>query len=228
MRTPTPRLRLGDAASLPEARESTAPPPSQSDEALEQANGALIALIQQDPDRGAAALFREFSGVVNQLVLHIAGGEADHDDIVQTTFCTLIETIHQVRELKKLEAWVRAVAVNAALQELRRRRFRRVFFSRLPEQSSTRSLVQDVEARDLLRRARRLLDLMPTRERVVFVLHHVEAQSLATIAETCRYSVATAKRRLARANRRFQQLIEADPELGQLGNRRRTKPPKSK
>ena len=90
----------------------------------------------------------------------------------------------------------------------------------MPEPAASRSLVQDVEARDLLRRARKLLDLMPPKERIVFILHHVDAQSLPTIAETCKYSVATAKRRLAKANRRFQQLIESDPELGQLGSRR--------
>lgn len=218
MRTPIPHLALGLPVSSPDPAEAgqNENASAEDDASVEAQGSALIALVQQDPERGATELFRRFSVSVNQLVLHITGGDAEHDDVVQSVFCTLMNTIQHVREPEKLAAWVRAVAVNAALQQLRKQRFRRLFLKRLPEANATRSFVQDVEARDLLRRAHRVLDRLPPRERVVFVLHHVEAQTLASIAETCGYSVPTAKRRLARANRRFQQLVEHEPELSEL------------
>jgi RNA polymerase sigma-70 factor, ECF subfamily len=218
MRTPNPRPALVLSAPSRDTTRAGSPDGLYLDhhEVLAAAGRALIESVRTNPDRGAAALFRQFSGLVNQLILHITGGDAEHDDIVQSVFCTLIDTIHQVREPQKLEAWVRAVTVNAALQQLRKQRFRRLFLKRLPEVTTTRSVVQDVEARDLLRRARRVLDLMPPGERVVFVLHHLESQTLASIAETCGYSVPTAKRRLAKANKRFQQLVEYEPELVEL------------
>jgi RNA polymerase sigma factor (sigma-70 family) len=217
MRTPIPPLALGLPVSSQDPARAFDQNASPENDASDATTGsALIALVLQDPQRGAAELFRQFSSTVNQLVLHITGGDAEHDDIVQSVFCTLMDTIQHVREPDKLAAWVRAIAVNAALQQLRKQRFRRLFLARLPEVTASRSFVQEVEARDLLRRAHRVLERLPPRERVVFILFHVEAQTLGSIAETLGYSVPTAKRRLARANRRFQQLIEHEPELREL------------
>ena len=77
-------------------------------------------------------------------------------------------------------------------------------------------LVRDVEVRDLLLRAKALIERMPARERLVFVLHVVEGRTLAEIAELCGYSLNTAKRRYAAANRRFQALLARDPELSSI------------
>ena len=185
-------------------------------DAGETQNAALIALLRENREQGAAVLFRRFSILVNQWVLRIVGADADHNDMVQTIFCRLIDTVHRVREPEKLDAWVRAVSVNVVLQELRRRRSRRLLLLGAPHAPCGGSFVQDLEARDLLRRARRLLDLMPPAEHMVFLLHYVEGESLATIAADCGFSLPTAKRRLAKAGKRFEQLIEREPELKEL------------
>ena len=79
-----------------------------------------------------------------------------------------------------------------------------------------RSLVHDVEVRDFLLRAKRVLDRMPAAERMVFLLHVLEGKTLPEISELCGYSVATAKRRLNRANGRFEKLVGREPELARL------------
>jgi len=75
------------------------------------------------------------------------------------------------------------------------------------------SLVHDVEVRDQLQRSKAILEKLPAKERIVFLLHFLEERSLVEIAETCGYSLATAKRRLAAANRRFESLIARHPEF---------------
>jgi RNA polymerase sigma-70 factor (ECF subfamily) len=76
--------------------------------------------------------------------------------------------------------------------------------------------VHDVEVRDFLLKAKRVLDLMPAAERMVFLLHILEGRGLHEIAELCSCSVATAKRRLARAHQRFDKLAARNPDLLRL------------
>jgi hypothetical protein len=57
---------------------------------------------------------------------------------------------------------------------------------------------------------------LPAKERIVFALHILEGQTLHEISATCGYSLATAKRRLAAAHRRFSSLISHNPDLVRL------------
>jgi DNA-directed RNA polymerase specialized sigma24 family protein len=48
------------------------------------------------------------------------------------------------------------------------------------------------------------------------MLHYVERHSAVEIAELCGYSLSTAKRRLARASRRFEAIVAASPDLSRI------------
>ena len=74
-------------------------------------------------------------------------------------------------------------------------------------------LAHDMEVRELVRESVELLEKMPSRERIVFVLYNVEGLSLPEVAELCGYSLMTAKRRLSDARRRFDALIAHQPAL---------------
>ena len=183
-------------------------------------NRTLIELAANDPHRGIALLFDRFGVQVNALVRRLLGSHPDHDDVVQSAFCAMMDSLQQVREPEKLDAWVRAVTVNAVLQELRKQRFRRGLLSRLPRGRTRLDFVQDVETRALLRRAQQLLDAMPAIERMIFLLHHAEALTSQQVADTCGYSLATVKRKLARARARFYRLAALDPDLKRLVEQR--------
>jgi DNA-directed RNA polymerase specialized sigma24 family protein len=70
--------------------------------------------------------------------------------------------------------------------------------------------------RDLLVRAKSVIEKLPPGERIVFVLHYVDRHSAPEIAELCGYSLSTAKRRLANATRRFEAIVAASPELSRF------------
>jgi DNA-directed RNA polymerase specialized sigma24 family protein len=57
----------------------------------------------------------------------------------------------------------------------------------------------------------------------VFVLYFIEGRTLGEIAEINGHSIATAKRRLARANERFQYFLGKNPELLELLRSKRRK-----
>jgi RNA polymerase sigma-70 factor (ECF subfamily) len=176
----------------------------------------LLELMKDDPSRGAPLFYDRFQREVNGLVWRLLGADADHDDVVQQVFLVALRRVASVRAPEALVAWVRTVTVSVVYDEIRRRRVRRLFLRDAVQKEVHPSLVHDVEVRDFLLRAKRVLDRMPDSERIVFLLHVLEGKSLLEIAELCDHSVATAKRRLARANRRFEKLVARDPDLGRL------------
>lgn len=182
---------------------------------------AIVRSLLTDRARGAALLFDRYERDVNRMVWRLLGADPDHDDVVQHIFCTIIGRITTLRDSEKLDQWVHAVTVNTVYAELRKRQVRRMFIASHPREPRLGDLIRDVETRDLLDHARALLDRMPPRERMVFVLHHVEGHTLSEVSELCGFSLATAKRRLSSADRRFGKMIQREPALTPLLKRRR-------
>ena len=175
----------------------------------------LFALLREDLPRGAAKVHDRFAGEVNRLVWHLLGADVDHHDLVQQVFCKVLMHAPKLRDPERFGAWVQAVTVNTVYEELRKREVRRLFQRDRPP-SFHPDLSHDVEVRDLLARAKSVLEQLSPKDRIVFVLHFVEGRTLSEVAELCGYSLATGKRRLASAKRRFRLLIAKQPELLKL------------
>jgi RNA polymerase sigma-70 factor (ECF subfamily) len=172
--------------------------------------------LHADRDGNVALLHDRFADEVNGLVWRLLGADNDHDDIVQLVFCRLLTHVHKVREADKLASWVRSVTVNAVYSELRKRGVRRLFFaseSRRGERFVDGSSA--LESRDLLSRVYAELDGMPVAERMAFSLRYIEGKQLADVSELCSCSLATVKRRIARAEQKLEHLRAAFQELKQ-------------
>jgi RNA polymerase sigma-70 factor (ECF subfamily) len=172
----------------------------------------LFALVQKGGATAAALLYDRFADDVHRVIGRCLGPDRDRDDVVHDAFVQILRGIGRVREPAALRGWVSAVAVNTARSELRRRRFRRLFWSTDPLPDAP-AIASDPEARDLLRRIYERLDRLGTTERMAFVLRFVERHELAEVARLLHCSLATAKRRIAKAQARFAELAADDPEL---------------
>jgi len=165
-------------------------------------------------DRAAAALlYDRFADQVNRTLWRLLGADPDHDDLVNEVFLRLINSVRRVRDPRKLRGWVLSITVNTARGELRKRSLRRRFFSEKQPMSESMTNVQDPEARDLLAVTFAVLNRIPADLHVVFALRHIDDRSLEEIAAICKCSLATVKRRLARADKRFAKLARQEPAL---------------
>lgn len=178
-------------------------------------NEELVERLRTDPVRAAPLVYARFAPTVNRMVWRLLGGDPDHNDVVQQVFYRVLREIPRLREPEKLDSWVQRIAANTVYELLRRRQVRRLFLKELPTEIHA-DLVREVEVRDLLLRTKAVVDNLPVKERLLFMLYYVEGRTLAEIAELGGYSVATAKRRVNRANRRFQHLLSKNPELLRL------------
>lgn len=158
-------------------------------------------------------MYARFAGQVNRWVWRLLGADQDHNDIVQQVFMRILRAGRRLRDEDKLVGWVHAITVNTVHGELRRRQVRRLFARDNAPEPLHGDFVREVEMRDLLVRAKSVIERLPPGERIAFMLHYVERHSAAEVAELCGYSLSTAKRRLARATSRFEAIVAASPEL---------------
>lgn len=193
---------------IPGGADAHAAPPALSDV-------ELVAALQRGEREAAGALVDRYGPLVNRLLLRTLGAGPDHDDRVQESFIECLRSVRSMRDGSMLRAWVTTITVRVARAELRRRRLRR-WLTLSPSVESVApevSVDPDPESREALRAAWRLLDAMPTEERLAFTLRYVHGEELTAVAEAVGCSLATIKRRLTRAEARFREGAHADPAL---------------
>jgi RNA polymerase sigma-70 factor, ECF subfamily len=173
----------------------------------------LAQRLSEDPHGAAPQLYDRFASDVNRWVWRLMGADADHNDVVQQVFVRVLRTARRLRDPERMVPWIHSITVNTVYGELRRREVRRIFLRHHDPAPPHADFVREVEVRDLLVRAKRIIQKLPTKERIVFLLHHVEGRTLHEVAELCGYSHTTAKRTLGDAHRRFAVLAAKHPEL---------------
>lgn len=179
--------------------------PSQEDELRELIDG-----VRSGEPRAVTRFFYRYEATVNRLVWRLLGADAAHDDVVSVTFETMLRRIGEVRAPTSLEGWVRAVTVNATRMELRRRRWRRLVPRSLEADEDLDHpdlSVPDEGQRERLRALYRALGRLGDEDRQMLVLRHLEGLELTEVADAVRCSLATLKRRLARAEARLAAML---------------------
>jgi RNA polymerase sigma-70 factor, ECF subfamily len=150
------------------------------------------------------ALYRRYVRPVWTTALRLVGNHTDAEDIVQDTFVEAFRDLGQLEKLESLRHWLLGIAVHQAQRRFRRRKLLRALgLERGASDASldllvTRDASPEVHAE--LLRVDRALARASVNDRAAWILRHVEGNSLEETAELCRCSLATVKRRIAKAN----------------------------
>ena len=151
-------------------------------------------------------LFRRYSSYVAAVAHRLLGRDDEVDDTVQEVFLAAVRGLHSVRDPQAVKSWLACIAVRVARRKLRKRRLRSFFGL---EDPATYGKVTDSaaspEQRALLERVYRVLDEMPTGDRVAWALRYVEGEPLESVAALSGCSLATAKRRIRAAARTIEE-----------------------
>ncbi|MFO0629832.1 MAG: RNA polymerase sigma factor [Polyangiales bacterium] len=169
-------------------------------------------LQAQDPS-APALLMDRFGALVDRVLRRILGDSPDHDDRVQETFLEVLRTVRALRDPSAFKAWVTTIAVRVARAELRRRRVRRLFTLWSPVELPEVAHDDDHPGREELRAVFRILDELPTEDRIAFALRVLHGEELTEVARLAGCSLATAKRRIARAEATFRARAADIPAL---------------
>lgn len=206
-------MKTGLAEVVPIGARRVGPPRFRDDE-------SLVHGLRAGDHAAMDALVDRYGSYVERVLVRVLGFDSELPDLVHDVFVRALDSIKGLRQPALLKEWLRGVTVFVARGWLRRRRRRRWLVFRpddeLPEQPSD---VLPSNTADALTRLYRVLNRMPPDECIVFALRFIAELELAEVAEACRVSRTTVKRRLQKAEARFAAEARRDPLLSEWMSR---------
>lgn len=150
------------------------------------------------------ALYRRHAGFALNLAVRIQGTATDAEDIVHDAFLKAHEQLAELRDVAAFRAWLGSIVVRLVRTRLRRRRLLSSLGLISPEPIELDAVASphaDPESRVLLAQVYALLQTLSSDDRIAWTLRYVDHHRLEEVANLMTCSLATAKRRILRAQR---------------------------
>lgn len=152
--------------------------------------------------------YRTYGPFVARTAHRLLGRDSDVDDVVQDVFLDAMKGLRQLREAYAIRAWLRTVTVRKCRRRLSVRRLKGMLgFDDAPEYANVATAETSPEDRAMIGRVYAALDGVSTEERLAWVLRFIEEEKLEDVATLCGCSLATAKRRIAAADRHVREQL---------------------
>lgn len=197
---PAPRLRLiSGSLAAAELRPGSEP---------ELEDDKLVARARRADLLAFEALYRRHAGFALNLAVRIQGTATDAEDIVHDAFLKAHEQLAELRDAAAFRAWLGSIVVRLVRTRLRRRRLLCSLGLVSPERVELDAVASphaDPESRVLLAQVYALLQTLPADDRIAWTLRYVDHHRLEEVAKLIDCSLATAKRRILRAQRYLSQ-----------------------
>jgi RNA polymerase sigma-70 factor (ECF subfamily) len=167
-------------------------------------------------------LVDRYAPPLHGLLRRFLRSDEDVEDLLQESFVRAFQALERYDATRPFYPWLRRIAVNAALNELEKRRTRREVDDpdiAMEQIHATERSDQAVQGREITEAVEEVLEEMPPGWAAVFRLRTAEELSYAEIAATLDVPVGTVMSRLARARTRL-----AEALAGRFGPRREESP----
>jgi RNA polymerase sigma-70 factor (ECF subfamily) len=164
----------------------------------------LVARARNNDLLAFELLYRRHSGFALNLAVRIQGSALDAEDIVHDAFLKASERLAELREASAFRAWLGSIVVRLVRTRLRRKSLLRSLGLSSAEPIELDAIASpnaDPESRVLLAQVYSLLQTLPADERIAWTLRYVDHHRLEVVAKLVDCSLATAKRRIFRAQR---------------------------
>ena len=164
---------------------------------------SLVEAVRTGDAWAMETLYLRYVDKITGIAAKLLRNSADIEDAVQDTFVHAFRDIAKLRESAYLERWLVRIVVNRAHYQFRKRQLKRRFGldrsiddERLCEQLGAPSTQETRAELALLDAA---FDKMSIKDKTCFVLRYLEGYGLEETAAAVGSSLATVKRRLAKA-----------------------------
>jgi RNA polymerase sigma-70 factor (ECF subfamily) len=182
------------------------PPPGPRLDEAHQARAedvSLVAALKAREPGALDALMKRHGNHLRRVLTRVLGAhDTETPDVLQDVAVIAWQSIGRLEAAGALKAWLTQIAVFTARGLIRRRHRNRwlTFFEDVPERALPWASAETQEA---ARAVYRIFDRMPVDERIPFALRMLDGLELEATAAACGTSMATVRRRLAKAERRF-------------------------
>ena len=178
----------------------------------------LVAAITQGENEALGVIWDRYAGTVRAVLRSSLGYDADVEDLLQEVFIAFLQGASRLRSADSLRGYLVGVAVRLVMGELRRRRVRRWVMLQPTEElaQAAAPISYDEDAKAAVHALYRLLDGMPARRRLAFVLRHIEGMEVIEAAKVLSVSESTIKREARKARKAIELRAErSEPRLWQ-------------
>jgi len=201
-------VHFADEPTSHDLAPEVAPVPFVGDEA------ALVRALRAGHPGAAAAFYDGHAGHVLHTLRSTLGADDEIPDLLQEVFIRGFYGVDTLREVERMRAWLNGIAILVASQRRRVRARRNRLHILSPDNTRPRQCEQpSLDARRSLQDVYDVLDAIPVKERMAFTLRYIDEMTLPAAAAVCSTSLATFKRRLARAERRFLRAARQRPAI---------------
>ncbi len=168
-------------------------------------DAALVAGLRAGSASAIAALHDRYRAHVARTLSRVLGPDPELPDLLHDVLLAALDSLDKLREPAALKPWLTSIAVfQARTRILRRTRRRWLSFlpwNELPEVEAPPPASGEVT--EAVAATYAVLEGLPADERVAFALRFIGGMELSEVAAATSVSLATVKRRLARAEARF-------------------------
>lgn len=166
----------------------------------EYSDQEILKLLQDNSDKAIDILFRQYYGFLCHAVYKIIPDTTLVEDIAQDVFYELWRKRSRLSIKTSLKAYLRRAAMNKALNFIRDQKIK---FDdeekQAPLESKIPSINQKLEAAELQQLIDKVIDDLPERCRIVFVLSRFEELSYSEIAKQLDISSKTVENQISKA-----------------------------
>lgn len=204
-------------ASPPVDTADLAPPSSTTATLALLDDGQLVLLGSRGEQKALEILYRRHAAFAIHLAARIEGSSRDVEDVAHDAFLKAFTHLGDLADPRSFRSWLGSIVVHAVRSRMRRTRLMNVLgitnlFGRAAEPVDL-DAVASSDASPLVRaqlaQIYALLRTLPTDDRIAWTLRAIEGHDLETVARLAGCSLATAKRRISRAQKTLDELFVA-------------------
>lgn len=173
----------------------------------------LVQAILAGRTDAATVFYDSHVDSVQRLAFRLLGPDTEIEDVVHDVFLRALESMSRLRDPAALKGWVFGITIRVVRTRIQRRIRQRWLRIMDPNEVPDVAITSDAGLSEAMCGVYAILERLPADERIALVLHRVEGLSLEQAAAACETSLATLRRRLARAETKFFSRAEKTPSL---------------
>ncbi len=186
---------------------------------MERTEALLIADLCEGDETALAPLVEKYKRMVYRLAMQITKNHTDADDVMQETFIKVYRSIRTFRKDAAFETWLYRIAVNEALNFVKRRERQRTSALETASESEYEATARyraqiandphvHAEKAELRYHVTEAVNSLSLKHRTVVILHEFEGLTHAEIASILNCSEGTVRSRLHYARKKLRTLLK--------------------
>jgi RNA polymerase sigma-70 factor (ECF subfamily) len=167
----------------------------------------IIAACKSHQPKAQELLYNRYAGRLMGICTRYGASREEAQDIFQEAFIKVFENIHTVQHAETLNAWVKKIVINTAINHYHKHQKR---YTALPEaytetefDDSHSKIIDELSHEELLA----LVQQLPTGYKFVFNLYAIEGYTHKEIADLLQTSESNSKNQYAKAKKALQKLL---------------------